>query len=57
MGQCTAAVVSSIGSITVEGKETVFNGFQVGKVTQALYDHLTRIQDEARAIVTAALSC
>ncbi|MFH0921704.1 MAG: branched-chain amino acid aminotransferase [Fibrobacterota bacterium] len=40
----TAAVVSSIGSITVDGKETVFNGFNVGRVTQELYDHLTRIQ-------------
>jgi branched-chain amino acid aminotransferase len=40
----TAAVVSPIGSITCEGRETVFNGFQVGKVTQALYDRLTRIQ-------------
>ncbi len=40
----TAAVVSPIGSITHEGRETVFNDFKVGKVTQALYDHLTRIQ-------------
>ena len=40
----TAAVVSPIGSITCEGKETVYNGCRVGPVTQALYDHLTRIQ-------------
>ncbi|MEI8121400.1 MAG: branched-chain amino acid aminotransferase [bacterium] len=40
----TATVVSPVGSITDEGKETVFNDFQVGPYTQALYDHLTRIQ-------------
>ena len=40
----TAAVVSPIGSITYTGKETVFNNFEVGKVTRALYDKLTRIQ-------------
>lgn len=40
----TATVVSSIGSITCEGQETVFNGFEVGPITQALYDRLTRIQ-------------
>lgn len=40
----TAAVVSSIGSITCEGHETIYNDFKVGPVTQALYDHLTRIQ-------------
>lgn len=40
----TAAVVSSIGSITYEGREKVYNDFKVGKVTQALYDHLVRIQ-------------
>jgi branched-chain amino acid aminotransferase len=40
----TAAVVSPVGSITDGGRETVFNGFEVGPLTQALYDHLTRIQ-------------
>jgi len=40
----TATVVSPVGSITDEGKETVFNDFKVGPFTQALYDHLTRIQ-------------
>ncbi|MEI6564549.1 MAG: branched-chain amino acid aminotransferase [bacterium] len=40
----TAAVISPIGSITHEGRETVYNNFTVGRVTRALYDHLTRIQ-------------
>jgi branched-chain amino acid aminotransferase len=40
----TAAVVSPIGSITCDGREKIYNNFNVGKVTQALYDHLTRIQ-------------
>lgn len=40
----TAAVISPIGSITSKGQETIYNGFKVGPVTQALYDHLTHIQ-------------
>ena len=40
----TAAVISPIGSITCDGRETVYNGFQVGRITQDLYDRLTRIQ-------------
>lgn len=40
----TAAVVSPIGSLTYEGQETVFNGFNVGGVTTELYQHLTKIQ-------------
>jgi branched-chain amino acid aminotransferase len=40
----TAAVISPIGSITYEGKETVYKHFEVGPVTQELYNHLTRIQ-------------
>jgi len=40
----TAAVISPIGSITCEGKETIYNQFEVGPVTRTLYDHLTRIQ-------------
>ena len=40
----TAAVVSPIGSITYENKETIYNDFSVGKVTHALYNHLTKIQ-------------
>jgi len=40
----TAAVVSSIGSITCDGREKIYNDFKVGRITQALYEHLTRIQ-------------
>lgn len=40
----TAAVVTPIGSITFEDEEHVINDFQVGKVTQDLYDLLTGIQ-------------
>lgn len=40
----TAAVVSSIGSISMNGREKVYNNFAVGPVTQKLYDMLTRIQ-------------
>ncbi len=40
----TAAVVSPIGSITYEGHEKIYHDFQVGPITQAIYDHLTRIQ-------------
>jgi len=40
----TAAVVTPIGSITFEDEEHIFNEFQVGKVTQDLYDLLTGIQ-------------
>jgi branched-chain amino acid aminotransferase len=40
----TAAVVSPIGSITCEGSEKIYHDFKVGPVTQAIYDHLTRIQ-------------
>jgi branched-chain amino acid aminotransferase len=40
----TAAVISPIGSITYKGQEKIYNDFEVGKVTQELYNHLTRIQ-------------
>lgn len=40
----TAAVVSSIGSISYKGKDTVYNDFTVGPVTQKLYDTLTKLQ-------------
>jgi len=40
----TAAVVTPIGSITFDDEEHVINDFQVGKVTQDLYDLLTGIQ-------------
>ncbi len=40
----TAAVVTPIGAIHFEGKETVFNDFNVGPVTQKIYELLTKIQ-------------
>lgn len=40
----TAAVVTPIGSITYEGRETVFNQFSPGSITQKIYDVLTQIQ-------------
>jgi branched-chain amino acid aminotransferase len=40
----TATVVSPVGSITDEGRETIYNDFNVGSRTKAIYDHLTRIQ-------------
>ncbi len=44
----TAAVVSSIGSISYKGKETVYNNFTVGKITREIYDMLTGIQLQER---------
>jgi branched-chain amino acid aminotransferase len=40
----TAAVVSSIGRVVYEGKETVYGKGGVGPVTRKLYDLLTKIQ-------------
>lgn len=40
----TAAVVSSIGTVVHEGRETVYGGGEVGPVTRRLYDLLTGIQ-------------
>ncbi|MHC4663514.1 MAG: branched-chain amino acid aminotransferase [Planctomycetota bacterium] len=40
----TAAVISPIGSVTIEGTEHVCNDFEVGKITKTLYDLLTGIQ-------------
>lgn len=40
----TAAVVSSIGSITYQGREKVFGNFEAGPITRKLYDLLTHIQ-------------
>jgi len=37
-------VVSSIGWVVYEGKETVFGGGEAGPVTRKLYDLLTKIQ-------------
>lgn len=40
----TAAVITPIGAIAIEGKEHVYNDFKVGETTQKLYDMLTKIQ-------------
>lgn len=40
----TAAVITPIGSVTIEGKEHVFNNMEVGETTKKLYDMLTGIQ-------------
>ena len=43
-GSGTAAVVSPIGEIFYQGKDYTINGFNIGPVTQKLYDTLTGIQ-------------
>ena len=43
-GTGTAAVVSPIGEIAYDGKEYTINDFEIGSVTQKLYDALTGIQ-------------
>lgn len=40
----TAAVVSSIGSISYKGEEKLYNDFNVGPITQKIYDMLTQLQ-------------
>ncbi|MBL8026766.1 MAG: branched-chain amino acid aminotransferase [Fibrobacteres bacterium] len=40
----TAAVISSIGNIVVDGKEKVYCGGEVGPITRKLYDMLTKLQ-------------
>jgi len=40
----TATVISPIGLLSLDGRETVFQGGEVGPVTRRLYDLLTRIQ-------------
>jgi branched-chain amino acid aminotransferase len=40
----TAAVVTPIGSITYQGRETVFGQFSPGPLTQQIYDELVQIQ-------------
>lgn len=42
----TAAVISPIGSITHNGKKSVYGDGQPGKITTELYDLLTGIQNE-----------
>ena len=43
-GTGTAAVVSPIGEISYLGESSVVGGFQIGELTQRLYDTLTGIQ-------------
>ena len=43
-GTGTAAVVSPIGELSVNGKTYIINNNEIGKVTQKLYDELTGIQ-------------
>ncbi len=40
----TAAVITPIGSVAIEGKDHVINDFKVGEMTAKLYDLLTGIQ-------------
>ena len=43
-GTGTAAVVSPIGELAMEGKKVTISGNQIGELTQKLYDTLTGIQ-------------
>lgn len=43
-GTGTAAVVSPIGELSVNGKTFIINNNQIGELTQKLYDELTAIQ-------------
>ena len=43
-GTGTAAVVSPIGELAMEGKKVIISGNQIGELTQKLYDTLTGIQ-------------
>ena len=43
-GTGTAAVVSPIGELAMEGKKVTISGNQIGELTQKLYDNLTSIQ-------------
>ncbi len=43
-GSGTAAVVSPIGELNYAGKITVINHFEIGSLTQKLYNYLTGIQ-------------
>ena len=43
-GTGTAAVVSPIGELAMEGKKGTISGNQIGELTQKLYDNLTGIQ-------------
>lgn len=43
-GSGTAAVISPVGVLGIGGKQYVINNFEMGKVTEHLYDKLTGIQ-------------
>ena len=40
----TAAVISPVGALNYKGDEVIINGFEIGELTQKLYDYLTGIQ-------------
>ena len=40
----TAAVISPVGALNYRGDEITINGFEIGELTQKLYDYLTGIQ-------------
>ena len=43
-GTGTAAVISPVGMVFYEGKDHIINNFQIGELTQKLYDAITGIQ-------------
>lgn len=43
-GTGTAAVISPVGALVYKEEELTINNFQIGDLTQKLYDHLTGIQ-------------
>ena len=43
-GTGTAAVISPVGALVYKGEEITINNFQIGELTQKLYDYLTGIQ-------------
>lgn len=47
-GTGTAAVISPIGKLAINGKEYVVNGGKIGEVSQMLYDTITGIQSGAK---------
>ena len=40
----TAAVISPVGEICYKGEKHVINNFEIGEISQKLYDNLTGIQ-------------
>jgi branched-chain amino acid aminotransferase len=43
-GSGTAAVISPVGVLGMHGKDNIINNFEMGKITEFLYDKLTGIQ-------------